>query len=82
MVGSFQTKNRREANVADLGFKFLPVLGEYVVDVLEGKSKEYTRLWQWRRPTEEQAARIRDNATADRLNWHKQRLATPEDLNW
>lgn len=30
------------------GFKFLPVLGEHVVDVLEGKETEYTRLFAWR----------------------------------
>lgn len=30
------------------GFKFLPVLGEHVVDVLEGKDTEYTRLFAWR----------------------------------
>lgn len=30
------------------GFKFLPVLGEHVVDVLEKKDTEYTRLFKWR----------------------------------
>ena len=30
------------------GFKFLPVLGEHVVDVLERKDTEYTRLFKWR----------------------------------
>ncbi len=30
------------------GFKFLPVLGEHVVDVLERKDTEYTRLFRWR----------------------------------
>ena len=30
------------------GFKFLPVLGEHVVDVIEGKDTEYTRLFSWR----------------------------------
>ncbi|KAK5116545.1 hypothetical protein LTR85_009170 [Meristemomyces frigidus] len=30
------------------GFKFLPVLGEHVVDVIERKDTEYTRLFQWR----------------------------------
>ncbi|CAK4032624.1 L-saccharopine oxidase [Lecanosticta acicola] len=34
------------------GFKFLPVLGEHVVDVLEGKDTEYTRLFRWRRVPE------------------------------
>lgn len=30
------------------GFKFLPVLGQHVVDVIERKDTEYTRLFQWR----------------------------------
>lgn len=30
------------------GFKFLPVLGEHIVDVIERKNTEYTRLFQWR----------------------------------
>lgn len=30
------------------GFKFLPVLGEHVVDVMEGRDTEYTRLFKWR----------------------------------
>lgn len=30
------------------GFKFLPVLGEHTVDVVEGKDTEYTRLFKWR----------------------------------
>jgi sarcosine oxidase / L-pipecolate oxidase len=30
------------------GFKFLPVLGEHVVDVLERKTTPYTQLFKWR----------------------------------
>ena len=30
------------------GFKFLPVLGEHVADVVERKDTEYTRLFKWR----------------------------------
>jgi len=30
------------------GFKFLPVLGKHVVDVVEGKDTTYTRLFKWR----------------------------------
>jgi sarcosine oxidase/L-pipecolate oxidase len=30
------------------GFKFLPVLGQHVVDVIERRETEYTRLFQWR----------------------------------
>lgn len=31
------------------GFKFMPVIGKYVVDLIEGKlSEEYKDLWKWR----------------------------------
>ena len=30
------------------GFKFLPVLGEHVADVLERRETEYTKLFKWR----------------------------------
>lgn len=30
------------------GFKFLPVLGEHIVDVMENKDTKYSRLFQWR----------------------------------
>ncbi|PCD24801.1 hypothetical protein AU210_013916 [Fusarium oxysporum f. sp. radicis-cucumerinum] len=30
------------------GFKFLPNLGEHVVDRIEGKENEYLDLWKWR----------------------------------
>lgn len=34
------------------GFKFLPVLGEHVVDAMEGKDTLYTRLFSWRQVPE------------------------------
>ena len=31
------------------GFKFLPVIGKYVVDMLEGKlGQEWLELWKWK----------------------------------
>lgn len=31
------------------GFKFLPIIGKYVADMLEGKlSKDYADLWSWK----------------------------------
>lgn len=30
------------------GFKFLPVLGQFVVDVLENRENEYTKIFKWR----------------------------------
>ncbi|KAM6526576.1 hypothetical protein FSOLCH5_002673 [Fusarium solani] len=64
------------------GFKFLPVLGEYVVDVLEGKENKYTQFWRWRTPTKEQKERILHNTLSNERVWAKQKLATPEDLKW
>ncbi|EEU43010.1 uncharacterized protein NECHADRAFT_83703 [Fusarium vanettenii 77-13-4] len=64
------------------GFKFLPVLGEYVVDVLEGKENKYTQFWRWRTPTKEQQERILHNTQSNERVWAKQKLATPEDLKW
>lgn len=34
------------------GFKFFPVIGEKIVDILEGKQTEYAELWRWREPVE------------------------------
>ncbi|KAM0435992.1 hypothetical protein ACHAPT_002884 [Fusarium lateritium] len=64
------------------GFKFLPVLGEYVVDVLEGKENKYTQFWRWRTPTKEQKEKILHNTLSNERVWAKQKLATPEDLKW
>ena len=44
-----ETKNLYVATVgSNHGFKFLPVIGKYVVDMLEGKlGKEWLDLWAW-----------------------------------
>ncbi|KAL1667097.1 FAD dependent oxidoreductase-domain-containing protein [Schizophyllum commune] len=34
-------------------FKFLPVLGKHVLDVLAHKDTEYTRMWKWPMPEKE-----------------------------
>ena len=60
----------------------MPVLGEYVVDVLEGKENKYTQFWRWRTPTKEQKERILQNTLSNERVWAKQKLATPEDLKW
>ncbi|KKY30671.1 putative fructosyl amino acid oxidase [Diaporthe ampelina] len=43
-------KNLYVATVGSLhGFKFLPIIGKYVADMLEGKlSPGYTELWSWK----------------------------------
>lgn len=42
------------------GFKFLPVLGEHVVDVMECKDTQYTRLFRWRGIPETDANCLRE----------------------
>ena len=34
------------------GFKFFPIIGDKIVDILEGKQTEYAELWRWREPVE------------------------------
>ncbi|KAI4147167.1 MAG: hypothetical protein L6R39_003208 [Caloplaca ligustica] len=36
------------------GFKFLPVLGQKVIDVLQGKGEEWAEMWRWRERMEEE----------------------------
>lgn len=45
-----ETKNLYIATAgSNHGFKFLPVIGKYVADMLEGKlAGEWTDLWSWR----------------------------------
>ncbi|KAJ9619297.1 hypothetical protein H2203_008626 [Taxawa tesnikishii (nom. ined.)] len=45
------------------GFKFLPVLGEHVVDVVEGKDTEYTRMFAWRSVPQGKANGIEEGPT-------------------
>ncbi|KAF2168547.1 hypothetical protein M409DRAFT_65482 [Zasmidium cellare ATCC 36951] len=42
------------------GFKFLPVLGKHVVEVVERKDTEYTRLFQWREVPEKKRSLVDD----------------------
>lgn len=44
------TKNLFVATVgSNHGFKFLPIIGKYVIDMLEGKlSEDYKELWSWK----------------------------------
>jgi sarcosine oxidase/L-pipecolate oxidase len=48
----FRIPNEENLFVASGGsgheFKFLPVLSEHVVDVIEGKHTPYTRFFAWR----------------------------------
>lgn len=61
------------------GFKFLPVLGEHVVDVVEKKNTPYTKLFAWRDvPTEGKRNGLEEGPGGWR-NLEKQRLAGNEE---
>ena len=32
------------------GFKFLPIIGGFVVDRIEGNTKGELKMWRWRKP--------------------------------
>lgn len=47
------------------GMKFLPVLGEEVVNIIEGKPTPYAELWRWRVPVKDskkESARMVESA--------------------
>ncbi|KAI1870800.1 uncharacterized protein JN550_004946 [Neoarthrinium moseri] len=83
-----RTKNLYLASVgANHGFKFLPVIGKYVVDMLEGKlSPEYSELWSWKNgETPEQANNphpypVRE--LSDLQGWSQRHLAGSGKLPW
>ncbi len=60
----------------------MPVIGEYVVDALEGKVSDYTTIFKWREPTLEQIARMQTNTVSDERNWYNQELASSKDFEW
>ena len=55
------------------GFKFLPVLGEHVVDVLERKDTPYTQLFKWRDVPSDQRNGLEEGPegwrTLDKQQW-------------
>jgi sarcosine oxidase/L-pipecolate oxidase len=61
------------------GFKFLPILGKYVVDILRGEKNEYTEKFKWRDPKQfKDINGIR--RIPKRLNsYHDQSLADEDD---
>lgn len=66
------------------GFKFLPVLGDRVVDVIEGKTNEFTKLWQWRTDSPsagEHKNGLLEGESGDRV-LDKLEFATKEDWLW
>lgn len=82
------TKNLYIASVgSNHGFKFLPVIGKYVADMLEGKlSPEYTKLWSWKfgeRPADPNNPHpwpVRE--LTDLRGWEEKHLAGAGNLPW
>lgn len=65
------------------GFKFLPVLGRFVVDVIEGRENEYTRKFQWRDPEDFDRDVNGIKGIKNGLdNYYEQELMTEKDLQF
>ena len=60
------------------GFKFLPVLGEHVVDVVERKDTPYTRLFKWREVPDGKRNGLEEGPHSWRT-LEKQKMAGKED---
>ncbi|WRT66076.1 uncharacterized protein IL334_003029 [Kwoniella shivajii] len=65
------------------GFKFLPVLGDHVVNQVEGKQDQFTNLWKYRKPseTETHVNGLDEGEAGDRV-LAKLQLAQNEDWTW
>ncbi|KZF20373.1 sarcosine oxidase [Xylona heveae TC161] len=65
------------------GFKFLPTLGKYVLKVLQGQHDEYTKLWQWRTPSEREVENFKDlNLSSIRALSEQKLSSSLRDLEW
>lgn len=62
------------------GFKFLPVLGEFVVDVIEGRENDYTKIFKWRDPAGYHDVNHVGQVKTGGISYYEQELSTPEDL--
>lgn len=64
-------------------FKMLPVLGQFLVDKIEGRENFYTKLFAWRNSEEfsEDPNGLREGLSGDRV-YAKQALSTPADYNF
>ncbi|KAJ3102806.1 hypothetical protein HDU97_000263 [Phlyctochytrium planicorne] len=60
-------------------FKFTPVIGEVVADVVEGKENQYTGLFGWREPDAGKVDSIRADGEVG-LGLHEEVKCVPEDL--
>ncbi len=64
------------------GFKFLPNLGEHVVDKIEGRKNDYLQHWRWRSLSpEEMAYNSIMEGTGSERSLHNQPLTAGECLS-
>lgn len=64
------------------GFKFLPVLGQFVVDVLEKNENEYTKIFKWRDPSAYNDINGIRDIKLGKSSFYDQVLSTDDDLNF
>lgn len=64
------------------GFKFLPVLGQYVVDVIEGRENIYTEKFKWRDPKQYGDINHIGDVQTGKSRFYDQVLAAKADLQF
>lgn len=64
------------------GFKFLPVLGQFAVDVIEGNKTEFTQRFKWRDPKDHYDVNTISTVLTGEAAYYDQELATDEDLKF
>ncbi|CDK27989.1 unnamed protein product [Kuraishia capsulata CBS 1993] len=64
-------------------FKMLPVLGQFLVNKIEGKENLYTKLFRWKNPNEfeKDPNGLREKLNSSRI-WDNQTLSTPKDYKF
>ncbi|KAI9319906.1 FAD dependent oxidoreductase-domain-containing protein [Dichotomocladium elegans] len=68
------------------GMKFLPIIGTKIVEIIEGKETEYSKLWRWRDTLKREISDGSRNVGKNALsvlgdpNNEKARMATQEEL--
>lgn len=64
-------------------FKMLPVLGQFLVDKIEGRENFYTKLFSWRSSSAftKDPNGLREGLNGDRV-YSKQTMSTPADYNF
>jgi sarcosine oxidase/L-pipecolate oxidase len=64
------------------GFKFLPTIGKYVLEILEDRQNEFTKMWKWKQPSEEETSKFQDSMVNPMRDLDRQKMASTSDLFW